>query len=464
MERRSLTKRDLTSVPDSFGNQCPVNTDTLAGEMLLYFNGIFFDDFITGGGQDILGPLAVGGTFTAPYYVVNANERPDCSANIHDSFLSYGLVVGGLTDTIDTDVHGSALLGGGGDETQIHEADPPCEVYTDENTGRFDFEVAREASEDISELLALSTPNYIFRNSGEMVNLGGDSQVKIMTFNTCNNRNCPVDEALSDPTGIFFDDDNFNGPYGDVPSEDSTLVFNIPVLDGETIRLTGNQPSKGFNSCRTIYNFYPVNEAGQFKRDGTFTLIRETKSQLEGFSLAPRGHIRDGLVGNFAGTIVGLDYTWEYYPNGVEIHNYEAAGCDNFDGCLPVNPGGSTTTTTTTTTTTQHDVTTETTTVASTTVTTTTIETQEVPTTVTESSTATETTTETAYIKFPHHNKDHKKGKKKWDDKKKGYDKKGWNDKKGGSGDKKSWDDKNGKESWGKKDGGKKWGKDEHHW
>lgn len=51
--------------------------------------------------------------------------------------------------------------------------------------------------------------------------------------------------------------------------------------------------------------------------------------------LAPRAHIRDGNTGNFAGTVIGLDYNWLDQSAGVEIHDWAAAGCPNFNGCLP---------------------------------------------------------------------------------------------------------------------------------
>ena len=41
---------------------------------LTRFTGIFFGDFYTGGGTDILGGLAVQGNMHAPNYVVNANH------------------------------------------------------------------------------------------------------------------------------------------------------------------------------------------------------------------------------------------------------------------------------------------------------------------------------------------------------------------------------------------------------
>ena len=168
--------------------------------------------------------------YTAPGYVVNANEATDCSADIYGSFDSYGLVVGGVTDTFDTDIHGSAFLAGGGDSLEIHVQNPPCHVYEDEGTGRYDFDQAQQAAININRRLALATPNLLFQNQGELISLadgGNNDIVRIMTFNTCNNGNCPVADADSDPSGIFFNNGNFNGPYGDVPTDDQTVVFNV---------------------------------------------------------------------------------------------------------------------------------------------------------------------------------------------------------------------------------------------
>lgn len=45
----------------------------------------------------------------------------------------------------------------------------------------------------------------------------------------------------------------------------------------------------------------------------------------------------DGTKGNFAGNVVGLDYTWQDLNNGVEILDYSGVGdCDQYIGCLPV--------------------------------------------------------------------------------------------------------------------------------
>ena len=135
-----------------------------------------------------------------------------------------------MTDTFDTDVHGSAFLAGGGDSSEIKVQNPPCRVYESEGTALYDFDQVRRASTNVSKRFALATPNLLFQNQGELVSLadgGNNDRVRIMTFNTCNNGNCPANEALSDPTGIFFHNGNFNGPYGDVPTPEQTVVFNV---------------------------------------------------------------------------------------------------------------------------------------------------------------------------------------------------------------------------------------------
>lgn len=78
-----------------------------------------------------------------------------------------------------------------------------------------------------------------------------------------------------------------------------------------------------------------MDKQGNFDSNGDFTLNRETGSQLEGLVIAPRAHIRDGNTGNFAGTVIGNDYTWLDPSAGVEIHDWAAAGCPNFGGCIP---------------------------------------------------------------------------------------------------------------------------------
>ncbi|KAG2216575.1 hypothetical protein INT45_001700 [Circinella minor] len=324
LQQGKLYKRELIDI----GSQCPVDTATLAGAI--------------GGGTDILGPLAVGGRFTAPNYIVNANRGQDCSLPPTISLDGIGLVVGGVTDTVDTRVHGDSVHAGGGDLSEIRELDygQGCNIYDDIGTGVMDFDVAENAAIDASIMLASMTPNMYIDSEGRITDLGngGSSKYKVFTFNTCNDGDCNVGGILSDPSAILFGQGNFNGPTGDVPGFQDTVVFNIPVDNFDVIELRTNFPSNGFYACRTIYNFYPVNSQGVYVTNGEISIFRNTGGQVEGFSLAPRAHIFDSAVGAFAGTIVGLDYQWYYEVIGVEIHDYGAAddSCNNFVGCFPL--------------------------------------------------------------------------------------------------------------------------------
>ncbi|KAL7335318.1 hypothetical protein PS15p_200810 [Mucor circinelloides] len=314
-------------------------TNGYENDILTRFTGIFFGDFYTGGGTDILGGLAVEGNMHAPNYVVNANHGADCSDP--DSFNSYGLVVKGIVDTFNTHVHGNAFLNSGGTTEEVIELDVGCFVTDQAGTGNFDFDLVKKIAINSNQDFASLQPTVVLEPDGSLTELreGQLANYEILTFHSCSGLLCSsYSEIESDPSAIFFGQGNWNGVQGSEIDPDKTYVLNIPVKNGETIEFDGNNPTLGFNPCKLIYNFYPVDDAGQYVPDGEFTLIRRTANQLGGFTLAPRGHIVDGSVGNFSGNLIGLDYTWENLDAGVEIHDYNAAGgdCNQYLGCVPV--------------------------------------------------------------------------------------------------------------------------------
>ncbi|KAL9549220.1 hypothetical protein MBANPS3_005303 [Mucor bainieri] len=307
-------------------------------DLIARFTGVFFGDFTTGGGTDILGGLAVEGNFHAPNYVVNANHGADCSAT--GSLNSYGLVVGGITTTSNTQVHGSAFLSQGGTVDEVKQQNSGCYVTADEGTGIFDFALVKELAITSSEDFERLTPTAILNADGTITYLrDGLELYEVIDFHSCAGPICSQTPAVeSDPDAILFNKGNWNGVQGSVIDPAKTYVWNVPVLNGDTIEFNTNNPTLGFNPCRLIINVFPVDSSGNFLPDGEFTLIRRTANQLGAFTLAPRGHIIDGNVGAFAGNIVGLDYTWENLGSGVEIHDFHAAGgaCDYYLGCRPV--------------------------------------------------------------------------------------------------------------------------------
>ncbi|CDH60527.1 predicted protein [Lichtheimia corymbifera JMRC:FSU:9682] len=356
---------------EEIGYVCPIGNATQFGqEVLTHFSGIFYNDFTTGGtGQDILGPLAVGGNFHAPNYIVNANHDINCAADETSSFGSVGLVVGGDSTTSNTHLRGDNLIAGNGDAGQYDQQLAGCRVYTDEGTGHFDFQRSYSDADTLSRTMASLSADSVLSEGGAVTKSAtvDNAPFRVFKMNTCDG-SCPTTEVLSYPDEMLFGNGNWNGPSGDVPTSDETVIINIPVTSGTTIDLRSNAPSQGFDSCRIIYNFYPVDEQGNYDANGEFTLDRETGSQLEGLVLAPHAHIRDGNTGNFAGIVIGNDYGWLDQSAGVEIHDWAAAGCPGFQGCIPLNPDTgtctpSTTTRTqtvpTTTTTTEEDTTTK---------------------------------------------------------------------------------------------------------
>ncbi|KAI8146473.1 hypothetical protein BJV82DRAFT_703854 [Fennellomyces sp. T-0311] len=329
---RLLGKRDYLTEVD---NICPKNKQNHVAEVLNHFTAVIFGSFETFGSQDILGPLAVGGSISAPNYLINANHRLACTSP--EEVPRFGFVVGGDVDTYDTKIRGSAYSLYKNSELKMLSTDEGCEMYN--TTIPVDFPQVERASISASLNLASTEPNLKLHADGRVEVLEEtNSMFKIFTFDSCSG--CEVNGILSDPSAIFFNTGNWNGPQNWTPGPNDVVVFNIPVLTGTTITINTNNPSNGFNACRTVYNFFPVRETGTYTSLGEFTLIRQTASQFEGFTLAPQGHILDGTTGNFAGNLIARSYTW-LSNSGVEIHDYASTGdgCDSFLGCLPMNGG-----------------------------------------------------------------------------------------------------------------------------
>ncbi|KAI8354150.1 hypothetical protein BD560DRAFT_449621 [Blakeslea trispora] len=314
--------------------------------MLTHFSAVFFGDFITSGGQDILGPLAVGGKFAANHYMVNANSEPKCSNA--DDIKDYALVVGGKVDANEVRLKGNAQVPSG--SSGLVETINTCKVY-EGGKSVYDFNLAHQNAVSASETLAKMRPNMVLRSDGTLSSLReATNGFHVLTFSTCNNGNCNlVPGEMSSPSALLQGQGNWNGPQGMNWPKSGTLLLNIPIESGSTFTLLGNLVTQGMDPCRTIFNFYSSNN-GQIS-SSSFTLKRQTGSNLGAFVLAPRANIIDGSTGAFAGTVVGNNYSWG--GSGIEIHNYIAAGgsCKTFEGCIPIVPPKKIITTTTTTTT-----------------------------------------------------------------------------------------------------------------
>lgn len=109
------------------------------------------------------------------------------------------------------------------------------------------------------------------------------------------------------------------------------------------MNITTFSPSAGFYTCKLIFNFYPVDEDGNFVTGGTFDIIRNTEGPFTGYILAPLGRILDGATGNFGGNLIAKEYAWTAYAKvqgdvvGSSIYWYEdPSNCSEFEGCIPI--------------------------------------------------------------------------------------------------------------------------------
>ncbi|KAI8577793.1 hypothetical protein K450DRAFT_282252 [Umbelopsis ramanniana AG] len=299
---------------------------------LLEFNAIVFGDFTTFGGQDILGRLAVQGNFNAPNYVVNANTQPTCYGENTVPWDELALAVGGDILSIDTDVHGHWWTGGSGAGLQLNEGcDSPANVDTP-----FPFDAVRSDVLTLSQKMATQVPDLLLQEDGDLTYYEDLSTncYHVMTLTPCqlNPLICLLLAQHSSPKAILLGIGNWNGPSDPYPTDGKTVIINVPVYDGTTYEISTNQPSQGANSCKIIWNFYPVDATGAYLSTGSFTIIRHTGSPFTGVVIAPLGDIIDGSSSVFEGRFYAKSYMWEHL-NGVEIH--DTPPCDNYHFCLP---------------------------------------------------------------------------------------------------------------------------------
>jgi choice-of-anchor A domain-containing protein len=193
------------------------------------FTAIIFGDFYTGGSQDILGALAVEGDFHAPNYVVNTNGGPECDDE--DSLYYYGLIVGGITDTINTQVHGSAYLGGGGTIENVVTLEEGCIVTEDEAYDVFDFDDTKAFLIQTSSDFAGLDATLLLGSDHSLTNLRecGEDSYEVITFSSCGELGySATTEFESYASSIFFGEGNWNGVQGSITIDRSkTYILNV---------------------------------------------------------------------------------------------------------------------------------------------------------------------------------------------------------------------------------------------
>ncbi|KAF1806624.1 hypothetical protein FB192DRAFT_1464672 [Mucor lusitanicus] len=234
------------------------------------FNGIFFGDFITSEAQDILGPLAVAGDFSAHAYTVNTQHGANCT-DVVNNFNGYGLIVGTENASVkysDVHVNGAVFLPDGSDRGNVQELDKACSVYNNRGTGLMNFTQVQLNAIEASTQFALMTPTLQLDSDGNLKRIADKKYgYDVITFGSCDA--CDYSGAnFSSPDAIY---------YGKGMSWPTRLIIN------------GNQPSLGMHVCNTVLNFYPSDDVG-FYQGGAFQLDRSTGGQLGGFILLPEDY------------------------------------------------------------------------------------------------------------------------------------------------------------------------------
>ncbi|KAI8145887.1 hypothetical protein BJV82DRAFT_666444 [Fennellomyces sp. T-0311] len=298
---------------------------------------------------------------------------------------------------------------------------------------------------------------------------------QVLTLNTCTPPVDPGDtttcsglsyDQLSDPSAILFGDGvtDWSGPSDQsVYANAETIVINVPITIGSTLTISTPNFSEGFDACRLIFNFYPVNASGDYDNDISSEVTLATSGILrgEGFLLGPKVDL-DATNARAGGKI--------FMKRMRDGQNMGMGGltCATYVGCLPFSTTSSSSASETTITvtestststrpiTTSYSPETITTTVGTPVTEYTTITKTTEETTTVVSSTTTETThlstvpvtlqqTSTYGVYYPVEVKEHKKwsgkGDKGWGKADKWSEKDGkWSGRKGGwSGDDKGW-------------------------
>ncbi|OBZ85959.1 hypothetical protein A0J61_05994 [Choanephora cucurbitarum] len=316
--------------------------------MLLRFNGVFFGDYRAGKFSGSEGPLAVGGSFRGEHAMINRRQQAHpCDRDDHE------FVLNGTNDSPHVKVHGHAFIQYPGQQVDS------CSREKEVGKHRYDFKQVQSAALAISNKLAGMFPSWTIDSKGVIVRLAtegvrlrqpyhlftlpavcqGQCELEELSFECHLNDDCKIPkEALSHVAlDMLLGKGAWTGPVEQTYPQDRLIVFNIPVVDGQTVNIMTDNPSAGLNACNTVYHFYAVDQKGQFARKGQFVIRRNSKYPFSGMILAPQAHIVDSNIGSFAGQIIAQSY--EAQADHVQIKDYIAAGdekCQTFyPDCVP---------------------------------------------------------------------------------------------------------------------------------
>ncbi|KAI8150389.1 hypothetical protein BJV82DRAFT_586984, partial [Fennellomyces sp. T-0311] len=270
---------------------CPLNVrgQSPLADIFNHFGFISYGDTTMRG--DYPFPVAVKGALsTLRTDNININHPGTCAVNDTSDVYSYGLDNPGTTNLGKASVYGNVLLNNTS-AANVVPAGENCDLYSTDRSV-VDYEKVRTGLRAATRYLASLAPDLTVDSTG-LVNIIAEPvnpHFRVFTVNTCyppasDSTTCSSWSLSQLSTANLFSDRViWNGPTNsEVLEEAETIVTNVPVLQSRSLFIFYTDPSLGFKNCRTIFNFYAVDESGEFvESDTSFSLyIYSSKSSID---------------------------------------------------------------------------------------------------------------------------------------------------------------------------------------
>ncbi|KAI8150392.1 hypothetical protein BJV82DRAFT_662470 [Fennellomyces sp. T-0311] len=283
-------------------------------------------------------PVAVKGALsTLRTDNININHPGTCAVNDTSDVYSYGLDNPGTTNLGKASVYGNVLLNNTS-AANVVPAGENCDLYSTDRSV-VDYEKVRTGLRAATRYLASLAPDLTVDSTG-LVNIIAEPvnpHFRVFTVNTCyppasDSTTCSSWSLSQLSTANLFSDRViWNGPTNsEVLEEAETIVINVPVTQSRGLFFYSD-PSFGIKNCKTIFNFYAVDESGEFvESDTPFRLAAyNTISIFEGFILAP-----DAASSSFLMKLAGKLFTNSFNDlEGIDDFSCEAKA---YTACFPV--------------------------------------------------------------------------------------------------------------------------------
>ncbi|KAI8139719.1 hypothetical protein BJV82DRAFT_625818 [Fennellomyces sp. T-0311] len=343
MQKNHLATRQDPAVIDACSLSSSAGESAMSN-VLNHFTGLFSDSLYTYD-THFPGPVAAGVEINllGSGEVTIGKDHPSVCSSQHDTNVySYGLVTRGsivATNPSKVTVYGNVLYGADIDGP-LQEDDASC--LLDHGIGLFNFTALHANLQAASDYLGRMQPDFRFDATGAVTALSNPThhpEYHVFTLDTCSSTSSyvPTNGAcaafyqgfLSDPSGMLFGDNQWAGIDTSLLDSSRTIVINIPIRNEGDLQIFTNIPSQGLPSCRTIFNFFTVDEVGDHViSEASFQVHRGGDGVFEGLFLAPNGRITADFGAAFSGKMFAGRFD--------NSNNFGEFTCGGYEGCFPI--------------------------------------------------------------------------------------------------------------------------------